>query len=111
MSGRNFGCDNCEWWVENGPQLANATRDLVKASRVGTCQVRPPAAMLLAGVIVTVFPETHADRFCGEWGPQDAEAPSPGEKHRIPASEVVSIGAAAKPRPVEALPTAARRRA
>jgi hypothetical protein len=72
-------CETCRWWDEDGAQFANATREVAPQRNVGTCEVEPPKSVVLPnGVIVSVFPTTHASRVCGRWasligGPDDGE--------------------------------------
>lgn len=69
LSGRS--CATCAWWTRKGPRLASASRNPAAAESTGTCQAHAPVvAQVLGGgrpLPVSVFPETHESRFCGEW--------------------------------------------
>lgn len=61
-------CSTCIWWERMGPKLANAVRDPSASEQVGTCQVRAPIVVQGNSPFpVSMFPETHESRFCGDW--------------------------------------------
>jgi len=61
-------CGDCLWWQRCGPKLSNATRDPSSAADIGTCQARSPVVAQADGPFpVSMFPQTHESRMCGEW--------------------------------------------
>ena len=61
-------CGDCLWWQRCGPKLANATRDPSSPADVGSCQARSPVVVQGDGPFpVSMFPQTHESRMCGEW--------------------------------------------
>jgi hypothetical protein len=60
-------CSTCKWWQRSAPKLAAALRDPSASEALGTCQVNPPVVVEAVTFPVTMFPETHGDRFCGRW--------------------------------------------
>ena len=60
-------CATCVYWQRLGPQLANAKRDPGAGEGTGTCQARSPAVVNSEHFPVSMFPQTHESRFCGEW--------------------------------------------
>ncbi|WP_288935101.1 hypothetical protein [uncultured Sphingomonas sp.] len=86
-------CANCFFWDNEVPVLANGTRRPRGADpQLGTCHARPPEATRSAGFPMPLFPETHADRFCGSWQPcGQAGGPDDGERAT---DNVIPIGRA-----------------
>jgi len=77
----NRRCDTCRFWTRKGPQLSAATRDPCEKTWLGTCQIEPPKLMMLSGTPVGLWPQTPADRFCGEWEPEiSGGGPDDGER-------------------------------
>ena len=73
-------CSTCAHWRRQAPTIATAIRRASPAPDVGTCQLIAPGVFMQAGIPVTLWPETHADRTCGDWmvsGPFD---PNGGEE-------------------------------
>ncbi|WP_242186557.1 hypothetical protein [Sphingomonas sp. CARO-RG-8B-R24-01] len=61
-------CATCGWWERCGPKLANATRDPSSGYDLGTCQLHAPVVIQGdAPFPVSMFPQTHESRFCGDW--------------------------------------------
>lgn len=76
-------CSTCAWWSNTEPSMATGIRRPNGANpQIGICRRAAPILMQAGGVPMTRFPETHADRGCGQWtgkgsGPDDGErAPS-----------------------------------
>jgi hypothetical protein len=75
-------CATCWFWDNEVPTIANSVKRPRGADPlVGTCHARPPEAARSAAFMVPLFPETHADRFCGSWQPTGtASGPDGGER-------------------------------
>lgn len=78
-------CGDCLYWQRCGPKLANATRDPSSAVDVGTCQARSPVVVQADGPFpVSMFPQTHESRMCGEWvSLEDDDDGGPGGGPRV----------------------------
>lgn len=78
-------CGNCRWWEPQAPSLATATERYSVSPGVGACHARAPVVFNqgpgLSPQEVTLFPETHQDRFCGDWdAPVEDDDPDDGEE-------------------------------
>lgn len=74
-------CETCRFWERKGPQLSAATRDPSEKNWLGTCQIEPPKLMMMSGILVGLWPQTPASRFCGEWEPVfSGDDPDDGER-------------------------------
>lgn len=75
-------CATCIWWERMAPRLANAARDPSARYEVGTCQARSPVVIQGNSPFpVSMFPETHESRFCGDWeGEGDFDDGDGGER-------------------------------
>lgn len=71
-------CATCRWWHQGAPPLATASRHATPVPSVGTCQLYAPVLAETRWFPVTMFPETHADRTCGDW--QEGLEPDDGER-------------------------------
>lgn len=67
MDHPEMSCATCIWWQRSAPKLANAKRDPAAGLHNGICQSRPPIVVSFSPFPLTLFPETHESRFCGEW--------------------------------------------
>ena len=68
MADLNRTCAGCAWWERSAPKLANATRDPSASAYVGVCQRHAPVVVQVSGgFAVSLYPETHETRFCGDW--------------------------------------------
>ena len=73
-------CANCANWSNTEPSMSTGIRRPRGANEeIGTCLLSGPTVVSLAGIIVSVFPETHADRHCGDWTEEDDGGPDDGE--------------------------------
>lgn len=72
-------CANCAWWRTDHPTIATGTRRPAGADEaIGACTAHAPVAIGLSGMVVSTFPEVHADRVCGDWRPRAAGGPDGG---------------------------------
>lgn len=88
-------CRTCDHWHEGESPLAAATPErypLAKPS-IGTCTLYAPVVAETKWFPVTVFPEVHAERTCGDWTPRAPADPDDGE--RVTTDNVVPLGRAA----------------
>lgn len=73
MTGPAERCGNCRWWTLNGAERSMMARDPQAQGNTGTCQSNSPWPLLTpSGQPVSLFPTTHASRFCGNWEPRDS---------------------------------------
>ena len=86
-------CSTCAHWHRAAPPLATAIRHANPDQWVGTCQLLAPSLISQAGVPMTLFPQTHADRTCGDWMISGPHGPDDGEE--IDSNVVPLRGAAA----------------
>lgn len=103
-------CETCTWWCRGAAQLSTGSLDGASPSDVGTCQNRTPFVVLSTtpGLPISMWPQTHANRFCGDWvGENEADSPG-GEEVPVEADRVVSLRSSPAPRVVE-MQTAAHR--
>jgi hypothetical protein len=107
-------CETCTWWSRGAPRLSTGFGDASATPHIGTCQNRTPEVFLSAGpgFPISIWPETHAHRFCGDWvGEDEVHGPDGGEEVGDGQHDaVVPIGVRAKPRPLTSPLTAAVRR-
>lgn len=75
-------CANCFYWDNEVPGIANSIKRARGADpQLGACHARPPEAARSAAFMVPIFPETHANRFCGSWQPgHEGGGPDDGER-------------------------------
>jgi len=67
MTQRPKNCRSCVWWRESASTRAEKTTAL-RDPDIGTCQARPPWVFIAPnGEAISLFPSTHADRFCRDW--------------------------------------------
>lgn len=88
-------CATCAYWTEGASPLATAApggNPLAKAD-VGTCSLYAPIVIKTQWFPVSVFPEVHADRVCGDWFPEDE--PDDGARDDVPTDNVVKLERAA----------------
>lgn len=81
-------CATCRWFAKGAPALAAATLNATTKPGVGTCQLYAPVLAETRWFPVSMFPEVHAERWCGDW--QEGDDPDDGERAAVPA-EVVPI--------------------
>ncbi|MDO7843429.1 hypothetical protein [Sphingomonas immobilis] len=60
-------CEICRHWHRASPPLATGTRNRREDPNVGACQLYPPVLAETKWFPVSMFPEVHASRVCGEW--------------------------------------------
>ena len=73
-------CATCAHWSNTEPAMATGIRRAAGADQaIGTCLFSAPTVLSLAGVVVSQWPQTHADRHCGEWT-EHAGGPDNGER-------------------------------
>lgn len=88
-------CATCVFWRRDLPPVTTGWRRPTGADdQLGTCEYASPFVLMLGGAAVSMQPETHEDRACGEWM-GDGECPT--DRHRAPA-DVISF-ADRRPRP------------
>jgi hypothetical protein len=88
-------CATCRWWVPRGATIAQAQRNPAVPINVGTCQARSPQVVRTVFGAQGFWPETHADRYCGEYFPDDFDDGGPGGGEQVPADNVVPLRDAA----------------
>jgi hypothetical protein len=60
-------CENCRHWHRLTPPIATGTRNVREDANLGACQLYPPVIATSKYFPVSMFPEVHASRVCGEW--------------------------------------------
>lgn len=78
-------CATCRHWHEGAPPLSAASLNPQAKANVGTCQLYAPVLTESRWFLVSMFPETHADRSCGDW----EERPDPDDGERADIDTVV----------------------
>jgi hypothetical protein len=73
-------CGTCRWWVRQGPPLSNAILDPRVHVDEGTCQAHAPFVVEQSMMAISVFPQTHETRFCGDWCPTDTGGGGGGDR-------------------------------
>lgn len=90
-------CANCAYWTEGASPLATAAPhvDLLAKPNVGTCSLYAPVVVETKWFAVSMFPEVHGDRVCGDWQSDDQPDGDGGDKLAPPVDNVVKFEAAA----------------
>lgn len=88
-------CATCAFWTDGASPLAAAgpVVDPLAKPNVGTCSLYAPVVVATTWFAVSMFPEVHGDRVCGDWMP-DFD-PDDGARDDIPAGNVVKLERAA----------------
>ena len=88
-------CATCAYWTEGASPLATAApaANPLATPGVGTCSLYPPVVIETTWFPVSVLPEVHGDRVCGDWMP-DFD-PDDGAREDNPADNVVKLERAA----------------
>lgn len=60
-------CSTCYWWTEQPALATGVKRPLGADPALGCCTIRPPQVFSMMGMGVSLFPETHSLRVCGDW--------------------------------------------
>ncbi|WP_158014103.1 hypothetical protein [Sphingomonas sanxanigenens] len=98
-------CGNCALWEARGAiraRMAEQPTGLGQAY-LGTCQLYPPEIVVLrnrdgAEEVASVWPETHADRWCFEWTDPTDIGPDGGQREPQERSNVVHAHFRPRPR-------------
>jgi hypothetical protein len=87
-------CATCAYWTEGASPLATAApdRNPLANPNVGTCSLYAPVVAETQWFPVSMFPEVHGDRVCGDWVPDE---PDDGAREDIPTDNVVKLDRAA----------------
>lgn len=88
-------CATCLFWQRGGSMISAAARDPAATDDVGSCNVRSPFVAPSIHFPVGVFPQTHANRFCGDYEPRDEDDGDDGEREPQPDGNVVELRSAA----------------
>ena len=85
-------CGTCAYWSQ-GPAIAAAVRRPAGSDENLGCCHRDPPTHWGNHFPVSVFPEVHAHRFCGDWMP--AGEPDGDGREGVPVDNVVQLRGAA----------------
>ena len=83
MKPPHLSCRTCRWWQEGLPASATMLRSPAPSADWGACQISPPQVVSGVSAAVPLWPQTHAERFCGSWAGltagSDSDGPNDGE--------------------------------